>query len=589
MEYLTDSDRLRYGDSGVYLSYLDFKILLPLEVDKREYDIAGLEFFSASRTYNGGWQTIEPIGEMPVGLDGIRLFGEVTGGGFDVGVYSISLSFSTESRDYRIPEPYNARLEILPHMLTVEWENTEFTYDGSTKLPHAIAKNERGETMELAVQGEGLFASDYYVARALPPSDNYSLSGAVITYRIKKADYDVSALRWSESSFVYDGALKTMTLTGIPDGITLLGYKGNAYTGAGKYTAEAIFEYDARNYNPPNIPSLAWEIRKATYDMSGVFWEGEKAVYNGEEHRISLSGLPEGVRIREYIGGVGVSAGQYPVTVIFDYDEANYNLPQIEGKMLVIEKKALPIPSAISLIYDGEKKEINISAEEYYQKNAVNTKFIGKRIIELVLYDPENYVFEDGGSSARVEVVVSLSREDTVLAVALFIAILVLLSAIIIFVVKRQRIRLVLATIRCKATVGEEIFLPPPGRGEGPLALLSVDSERADELISDSLARDLLTKEETPIYTSGWRTSIVNVYTMSEHFEAGDTVDVNSLKEKALIPLDTAYVKVLARGVIDKPLTVLANDFSLAAVKMIALTGGEAKKVVTLRKKTKKE
>jgi ribosomal protein L15 len=51
------------------------------------------------------------------------------------------------------------------------------------------------------------------------------------------------------------------------------------------------------------------------------------------------------------------------------------------------------------------------------------------------------------------------------------------------------------------------------------------------------------------------------------------------MKEKGLIPKDSFTVKVLARGVIDKPLTVLANSFSICAVKMIALTGGEAKRV----------
>ena len=35
------------------------------------------------------------------------------------------------------------------------------------------------------------------------------------------------------------------------------------------------------------------------------------------------------------------------------------------------------------------------------------------------------------------------------------------------------------------------------------------------------------------------------------------------------------YVKVLARGTLDKALIVEADDFSPAAIKMIVLTGGE--------------
>ena len=71
-------------------------------------------------------------------------------------------------------------------------------------------------------------------------------------------------------------------------------------------------------------------------------------------------------------------------------------------------------------------------------------------------------------------------------------------------------------------------------------------------------------------------------------FESGEIIDVNRLKEMSLVPYDTAYIKVLARGMIDKPLKVYANDFSLSAVKMIALTGGEAIRVVTVRTKKNK-
>ena len=83
---------------------------------------------------------------------------------------------------------------------------------------------------------------------------------------------------------------------------------------------------------------------------------------------------------------------------------------------------------------------------------------------------------------------------------------------------------------------------------------------------------------------SGRRRGIVNVDTLSRSFSAGDRVDINALKSRSLIPYDTAYIKVLARGMIDKPLYVYANDFSLSAVKMIALTGGRAVKVNTVIK-----
>ena len=114
---------------------------------------------------------------------------------------------------------------------------------------------------------------------------------------------------------------------------------------------------------------------------------------------------------------------------------------------------------------------------------------------------------------------------------------------------------------------------------------LYVDKERADELITDSLAKNLLSKNDCLIETVGTKKRVINVDTLSENFSSGDTVDVNILKNRSLVPYDTAYIKVLARGMIDKPLKVYANDFSLSAVKMIALKGGEAIRVITVKKK----
>ena len=66
-------------------------------------------------------------------------------------------------------------------------------------------------------------------------------------------------------------------------------------------------------------------------------------------------------------------------------------------------------------------------------------------------------------------------------------------------------------------------------------------------------------------------------------------MDVNSLKAKQLISSETGYIKVLGGGKIDKPLLIYANDFSLSAVKMIALTGGKVIRVVTFKERSKDE
>ena len=67
---------------------------------------------------------------------------------------------------------------------------------------------------------------------------------------------------------------------------------------------------------------------------------------------------------------------------------------------------------------------------------------------------------------------------------------------------------------------------------------------------------------------------IVNIDSLSKNYRAGELVTVDNLREKGLIARDVTFIKVLAKGTINKPLNVEADDFSLEAVKMIALTGG---------------
>ena len=115
--------------------------------------------------------------------------------------------------------------------------------------------------------------------------------------------------------------------------------------------------------------------------------------------------------------------------------------------------------------------------------------------------------------------------------------------------------------------------------------IMSVDVERAEELITNSLAKTLIHRSDEVIETAGNKRVIINIDTLNDNFNAGDRVDINELKKKRLIINDAGFVKVLARGSIDKPLKVYLNEYSLAAIKMIALTGGEAYRVQNIRKK----
>ena len=107
----------------------------------------------------------------------------------------------------------------------------------------------------------------------------------------------------------------------------------------------------------------------------------------------------------------------------------------------------------------------------------------------------------------------------------------------------------------------------------------TVSAQEVNEVITDEVANALVEDKRSENVKSTGKKGIVNVDTLSNNYEANETVTLESLKKKGLIDKNVAVVKVLARGTLTKPLTVEAQDFSIEAVKMIVLTGGKATKV----------
>lgn len=105
-----------------------------------------------------------------------------------------------------------------------------------------------------------------------------------------------------------------------------------------------------------------------------------------------------------------------------------------------------------------------------------------------------------------------------------------------------------------------------------------VSAAEVNAIIADDVAATLIEDKRNGKIYSG-KKDIINIDVLSANFNANDRVTLEALKKKGLIPKNVGYVKVLARGSLDKPLKVEMQDFSLEAVKMIALTGGRAKRV----------
>ena len=968
------SENFRYGDKGVIATYLGASITVPVTVRQAQYDTSTIVFEDSNLTYNGTQMTLSCLGVLPVGEDGIPLTATVVGGGTNAGVYTVALVFSSDSKNYEIPEPIERTLTVLPYKSRVVFSDLAFVYDGKEKCPSAYYLDIYGRKVEVEVDGGRSLAGDY-IAVACASDSNYLLDGTSVKFSILKADYDFSSVRWNGGGYVYDGEEKRVYLEGLPAGVRVVGYSDNVATSAGVYTAKASYSYDERNYNlPPELPfewkiekaeydasvfefsdaeyvydgiahypafagdmpvgidgiSLEYEfsagvthvgegavrveilfstespnykapdkavatvkilpkgifaewenlrfvydlsihvpsaysaecsvsvlgamtdagtytatavplvsdyfvinstveytiekaenfwthkieiddiyegreptphaecitgevvyvyyshsgevlseipkesgiyyvkafsegsrnykalssellefriikvvpisitvallkteykafeviangdinvtvsnndgstltapfeqitlsyenadslryldsvvsvscygfservgitVVKADYDMSGVHWSEKEFVYDGTRKSVMLLGLPSGLSVAEYKGASGIDAGIYTAEALFDYDSKNYNPPSFECLVWRVKKQNVPFPTINSMEYNGREQKPLLTDSDLYTVSFSGAKDSGTYPITLVLRDPNNYKFGDFGDRAviyyeisprvitvrlgdidkylfsdmpqpeyvlvngtlvegeEIELLFSYSENEVyctsenpnysvrvipgniirhaslsekgLLFIFVAFVLLVLLALATVFIIyKRKDIAHYVYVLKCRLSPTEK----QNENGDKPAVTyeelseiakmeqtLSVDAERADRLISDSLAKDLVRKEDVRIETEGRKKRIINVDTLSENFSEDEQVDVNTLKAKNLVPPDTAYIKVLARGVVDKPLKVYANDFSLSAVKMIALSGGESVKVVTVRKSVKKK
>lgn len=414
----------------------------------------------------------------------------------------------------------------------------------------------------------------------------------VLRVSVLKANYDMKSVYWENTSHIYDGKEKKITLCGLPGGVYVLEYIGGVGISAGTYEASAILMYDAENYNPPSVPEGALVIEKAVVPLPKI----ENLIYCGENQLPEI----ENSKIYEIMASAEKNAGEYYLTLkILDTD--NYRFDTGEDTAILGYKI---LPKEITLILSGVDKYLFSSPKqptytvegEIYDGDELNLIFSYKDGVVVCTSQNPNYtVLTEGGKIIKHN---SISKEGVLVLFFILLLVILVFLAVWIIIRKRSEIYNYLLLIKYKSTAKDKGTGPKPwmeekyeikSSGEALDASMSVDRERADSLISDALAKELVRRESVKIYTNGNKKGIINIDTINENFQSGDKVDVNKLKEMSLIPYDTAYIKVLARGMIDKPLFVFANDFSLSAVKMIALTGGEANRCITVRKQGNKD
>ena len=101
-----------------------------------------------------------------------------------------------------------------------------------------------------------------------------------------------------------------------------------------------------------------------------------------------------------------------------------------------------------------------------------------------------------------------------------------------------------------------------------------VSASEVNNLITDEQVIELI--EQSTRIADKTKKTIINIDTLSQYFNENETVTLEEIKKRIPnVEKKATYYKVLARGILDKPLTVDADDFSIEAEKMIIVTGGK--------------
>ena len=121
----------------------------------------------------------------------------------------------------------------------------------------------------------------------------------------------------------------------------------------------------------------------------------------------------------------------------------------------------------------------------------------------------------------------------------------------------------------------EEIREPEPEPAPEPEPEpVGIKAAEVKELMADEAAKQLV--EDCAHYSDKTKPAVVNVDTLGEYFKDGERVTLEEMRSRIpYLSAKTTYVKILARGSLNKSLEVEADDFSLDAIKMIALAGGK--------------
>ncbi|MCQ2408996.1 MAG: MBG domain-containing protein [Clostridia bacterium] len=367
-----------------------------LTIEKAVYDMSGVLFENESVVFDGKAKSLEvknlPSGIMPLysGKDFIN-----------AGTYPVEVSFLVDSCNYYPVSPMNAVLTILK----ADYDLSGITYSVSPSpfyngQPHSLEVAGLPDGVRVIFDRDDCINAGKYTLLATFISDNTNyndIPDVEIEMTILKADYDLSGIVYSESTFTYDGTPHSVSVSSLPDGVTA-SYSSTDMINAGEYSVEITFYGDSMNHNSIAPVTKLLTILRADADISSVKFESEVCTYDGSPKFIYALGVPPYISV-SYENNGKIASGEYTVTAHFTVDETNYYPVDDMTAVLTIEyaeyaAEQIKFESA-SFKYDGQPKSlyvVNLPEDVMVSYSTANLTEIGEyEITASFTADPMKY------------------------------------------------------------------------------------------------------------------------------------------------------------------------------------------------------
>ena len=308
------------------------------ETVKLDYDMSNVKFEDKTLVYDGNEHTLEITGSLPNGVSVTYTNNKLT----EVGTLQVTASFKGDYVKYNKIPDMKATLAIVQgeyDMSNVRFEDKTVVYDGTLHSLEITGTLPEGVTVTYDGNAKTDVGTYEVTAHFEGDAKNYKpIVDMHATLTIVRADYNMSNIRLLDKTVTYNGNPQSLAITGtLPEGVTVT-YDGNERTDVGIYEVTAHFEGDGLNYNPIPDMTATLTIEKARYDMSNVRFIGRSFVYDGNEHRLEVTGdLPKGVTV-SYVNNGLTDVGSVEVIAIFKGDTHNYEpIKELSATLTVVK------------------------------------------------------------------------------------------------------------------------------------------------------------------------------------------------------------------------------------------------------------